>query len=225
LISTSTTSSAGVVYQTPSGSTTDGGSVDATASFTVGTGEVTVVLTNLGENPTADSQLLNGLIFTVSGATAVTSTSGTGDISTISSGGSFTTGVSSSLNRWTTTDASHVLTLTALGGGQPNQLIIGPDNHGGFDPSTGSYTSAKSSITGKNPSVLGTATFVIDDAGITSASTISSVTFRFGTDADSNTVTGALEAVPEPASIVSGFIGLLCTVTFAASRSRRLRAA
>lgn len=82
------------VYITPAGSTTGGGSVNAEADFTVNNGQVVLTLKNLGQNPTADSQLLNGLTFDISGATGsgALTTVNSGNISTISAGGAYTAG-------------------------------------------------------------------------------------------------------------------------------------
>lgn len=70
-----------VTYQftgTPSGSSD--GSVDATATFTLGAGTLTIVLTDLLANPTSDGQLVSGVSFTASGA------AGSGALTTVNSG-------------------------------------------------------------------------------------------------------------------------------------------
>jgi hypothetical protein len=212
-----------VTYVTPTGSSTTGGSVDAQAVFTFGTNEVEITLTNLFKNPTADSQLISALTFDVSGVTGSGSltTTNSGKISTISAGGSFTAGVSDSLTRWDASKSGTSIDLTTLSGGKPNRLIIGPDDNGGFDPTTGKYTKANSSIIQHNPSVLGSATFDITIAGVTSSSSLSNVVFQFGTTAGSNLVDGVkLSSVPEPSSIVMALISLTA-VTGVVVRGRR----
>jgi hypothetical protein len=101
--------------------------------------------------------------------------------------------------------------LTALTGGQPDHLIIGPDSAGGFT-GAGLYSNANSSIGNFNPSVLGSATFDITIPGVTSASTLSHVVFQFGTDDGHNLITGVVSSpVPIPGAVWllgSGLIGL-----------------
>ncbi|MFO0950638.1 MAG: hypothetical protein U0835_05690 [Isosphaeraceae bacterium] len=200
-----------LVFGTPAGSTTSGGSVLANASFTLSNGRVLVALSNLLGNPTADSQQISAVLFSVSGATATGSLASTnqGQISTISAGGSYTAGVSDPLTRWEATRTGSTVELTTLTGGAPNRLIIGPDDKGNNDPSLGGlYSNANPSITNNhNPSVLGTATFDITIAGVTSSSTVSNVVFQFGTAAGSNLVNGtALSVVPEPSSLLLGTV-------------------
>ena len=50
------------------GTTAGGATVDATAAFTWGSGSLTVVLTDLLQNPTSAGQLVNGVSFNISGA-------------------------------------------------------------------------------------------------------------------------------------------------------------
>jgi hypothetical protein len=194
-----------ISYCTPSGSTTKDGSVDAMASFITSSGGVTLTLTNLLENPTADGQLLSAIEFKVSGATGSgASTANSGQISTISSGGSYTSPAADALTRWKLSESGTQIDITTLSGGKPNRLIIGPDDNGGFDPSLGAYTNANASIIQHNPSVLGSAVFTISIPGVTDVSQISDVVFQFGTLAGSNTVIGEIcgaDPVPEPGTL------------------------
>ena len=201
------------MFATPAGAFTSGGNVSANANFTVANGHITLVLTNLFENPTADSQLLNGITFTVNNATSsgALATVNSGNISTISSGGAYSAGISDSLTRWTATETGTSIALTTLSGGKPNDLIIGPDSNNGFDPLKGSYSNANSSITVHNPSVLGSATYNMTVSGVTSASQLSNIVFGFGTTAGSNTVAGTrftAPATPEPGSLAM-FAGMM----------------
>ena len=187
------------------------GPVDAMAVITTNNGSINVALTSLEQNPTAAGQLVSSLEFNVtSGVSSPGSLStATGLTSTISAGGSYTTGVSTSLNRWisnssvTATSTGATVSLLAIGGGAPNQMIIGPDSAGGFS-GAGLYSNANPSITNNhNPSVLGTATFTITDANVTTASTISNVEFDFGTGPDfSRDGTLVPNTTPEPATLV-----------------------
>src|SRR6516165_4315726 len=109
--------------------------------------------------------------------------------------GTYTAGVASTLPHWSMLSNGD---LTTLSGKKPNELIIGPDDHGGFDPTVGKYTHANSSISQHNPVVLGTGTFNLSIPGITGSSIISDVSIQFGTTGYS---VGAIAAVPEPSSL------------------------
>jgi len=217
---------ASFLYSTPAGSTTGGGLVDAEASFTLSNDSITLTLTNLFQNPRAVSQLISALTFTVSGASGPSSlnTSNSGDISTINSDGTYTTGAPDSLASWTASKAGTSINLTTLGAGTPNILIIGPDDAGGFTH-LGFYDNANKSITGDshNPSVLGSATFTITIPGVTSSSTLSGVTFQFGTDAGRNLVAGVPTtiAVPEPATLTMLGIGIACMAGYGWRRRKQ----
>jgi hypothetical protein len=68
-----------VTFDTPPGSTTSGGPVDATATFTTGAGTLSITLTNLLANPKDVAQLLSDLEFTLgNGATTGTIASSSG---------------------------------------------------------------------------------------------------------------------------------------------------
>jgi hypothetical protein len=185
------------------GSTTSGGRVDATVTFSLFGGSILVKLENSLWNPTADSQLISGVSFDVTGATGsgslLCNASGSGGISYIATGGSYTTPTVDSLSRWRATESGLTINLTTLSGGTPNRLIIGPDDAGSFTQA-GRFSSANTSITGVHePSVLGWATFSISIPGVSANSTIDNVQMLFGTMVDTaNVVT--LHPVPEPAT-------------------------
>ncbi len=211
-----------ITYTTAKGATTTGGSVDAKAVFTLKTNEVDITLTNLLWNPTDDAQMISALKFNVSGASGTNTaslTSSSGNTSTISSGGSYTSGVATNpLPAWNATNAGTSLELNALTGGKPKDLIIGPDSAGGFSKS-GSYSNANSSIIVHDPVVLGSATFVIDIKGVTSDSQLGSVVFQFGTTSGSNQSDGVL-SVPEPSTMAMG-LSAMAMVAGALVRRRR----
>jgi hypothetical protein len=173
LFAVSVQSAQAITIGTPSGYTLSGLPVNATASFTLNEGSISLTLTNLQQNPTSIAQLISGITFNVSGASGSggLTTVNSGLVSTISAGGSYTAGVSDPLTRWTASQLETLITLTTLSGGTPNRLIIGPAG----------YSNANPSITGvHNPSVLESATFNITIPGVTSTSTLSNVTFLFG---------------------------------------------
>jgi hypothetical protein len=172
------------------------GPVNSTAVFTLGNGTLQIVLTDLLKNPTSDGQLISGIKFTVRGASGsgvLTSASGLDSI-VDTHNGTYTAGVASTLPHWSLVAIGD---LTTLSGNKPNELIIGPDDHGGFDPTVGKYTHANSSISQHNPVVLGIGTFDLSIPGITGASIISDVSILFGTAPYS---VDAISAVPEPST-------------------------
>jgi hypothetical protein len=199
---------------TVSGKDTAGEAVSAQATFTVSNGSIEIKLTNLLGNPTSDGQLISGLSFSVSGATGTASlTSSSGAVSTVnSSNGSYTAGVTQSLTHW---GASGSVGLTTLTGGKPNDLIIGPDSKGNFNPALGGlYTNANPSISKHNPVVLGTGTFDIAITGVTSTSLISAVIFDFGTSTDPIGGVHQPAAAPEPSTLAIAGLGALAFIGY-----------
>ena len=179
-------------YITPSGSSGGDGPVNAEAFFSISGGTLTVTLDNLLQDPTAAGQLISGIKFNISGATGTGTFAGAGNVSTISAGGSYTAGTPSTLGQWEELRSGSTFTLDVFSGGKPQQMIIGPDSHGGFNPALGSYDNANSSITGHQPSVLGSATFTLTIPGITSGSTLSGIVFNFGTSSGEVSVNGQI---------------------------------
>jgi len=200
-------------YITPTGSSTSDGPVKAAAFFTLdpSTHQIALTLTDYLQNPRADGQLISGIMFVVSGTgSGSLTTSNSGNISTISSGGSYTTPVSDALTRWTVSSSSTTIYLTTLSGGKPNSLIIGPDSAGGFS-GAGLYNNANSSIIQHNPSVLGTAIFDITVPWLTATSMLSDVYFKFGTVNDKTTdmVQGVHTPLPSTVLLLgSGILGM-----------------
>lgn len=220
-----------IEYVTPPGSKAgeDGGFVNASATFTLQDDHhILITITNLFQNPTSDFQTISGLTFNVSDASGngKLTTTNSGNISTISKGGSYTAGKSDPLKTWTATEKGTSISLTTISDNNSSEMIIGPDSKGLFDPSLkGLYSNAKSSIIQENPFVLGSATFDVFVKGVTSASILSDVTFHFGHDDEEGSVKGQLSKggsnpspsfnpspVPEPSTIVLlglGTVGLV----------------
>jgi hypothetical protein len=196
-----------VTYVTPSGATSGGQAVDAEAVFTTGTHSLTITLTNLEANPTSVVQNLSDLNFTLSNGTnagfSLSSSSG----QEVTVDGSRTPSLGSTVSTgWelsTSGTTQGTLDVLAAGGAGPAHLIIGPPGTGG------TYSNANGSIEGNgphNPFLNQTATFTITGTGITADTTISAMSFSFGTTAG-NDVTGQV-SVPEPSSLVLGLLGL-----------------
>ena len=211
------------LWTTPGGSTTSGGSVEAWACFNLTPGGLTLNLVSVQPNVKSAAQEISAISFHVSGAqsTGATIGSDTGSLGTIAAGGSYTIVPSAAnpLTSWVVSQSGTGISLSALSGGQPAQLIIGPDSAGGISGS-GNYSSANGSIVQHNPSVLELATFVLSIAGVTPDSTITDVVFQFGSAPGTNLVEGidpvppgtsVLASVPAPATIALvalGFAGI-----------------
>jgi len=193
-------------FVTPTGSSTGGGPVNASATVTTNAnGTVTIVLSDLQANPTDAAQLISDFDFMLSnGATTGTLASATGQEVSIAGNGSFVlSGAGLPFTGWQlNSNVSGGIQLSALGGGQPTHLIIGP-------PGGATYSNANGSIAGNgphNPFVFGTGTFVVTAAGVTAATNITSAVFSFGTTAGVNIpgIPGTTPPVPEPTSLVLG---------------------
>ncbi len=174
---------AGQNCTTPPGSTVPDGAVAATANFTVGSGFVTVTLSNDLTNPKSAGQLLSGLGFTLSsGQTPGTLGPTSANLRRVDKGGSFAD-LGPSATGWALDDTFPngfllCVLCTNLGGSGPSHLLIGGP------ASTGTYVSANGSIAGNkphNPFTAGTATFLINVPGLSSSATVTSATFFFST--------------------------------------------
>ena len=197
-------------FSTPTGSSTGGGPVNATATFTTNdNGTITISLTNLQANPTDAAQLISDLDFVLSnGATTGTLSSSLGQQITVAGNGSFTLGSTTSTGWGLNNNVAGGLQLDALGFIGPAGLILGPPGSGG------TYSNANGSIAGSpshNPFINQTATFTVTVAGVTHLTSITSATFSFGTVAGVNIpgTPGQNTPVPEPATIALFGTGLL----------------
>jgi PEP-CTERM motif-containing protein len=202
-------SAATITYDTAPGSTTSGGAVDATATFTTGDGTLSITLTDLLANPTDVAQLISDLEFTLSnGATSGTIASSSGQEVTIDKAGNPTLG-STVDTGWTLNSTPTGLQRDVLGTPTgPSHLIIGaPDG-------SNVYSNANGSIAGNgphNPFLNGSATFLLDIAGVTADTTVDSATFSFGTTEGADLVPGTPRnnpPVPEPGTYVMIAVGL-----------------
>ncbi|MBN2321691.1 MAG: PEP-CTERM sorting domain-containing protein [Acidobacteria bacterium] len=188
-----------ITVTTPIGALTPDGPVSAEAVFTFGMGTLEIDLTNLQTGIISVGQTISGLSFQTDnpvdpGVTSIiTSWGHTVNIDAVTKIATTINPKQEPLPRWHLTIPT--TTLLAIGGGQPDHLIMNPDlsqiNAGSFG---GQF----------DPFILGTAHFEISAANFTENTTISSVTFAFGTGPDAY-----ISTVPEPATLSLLGIGLI----------------
>jgi hypothetical protein len=166
-----------ITVQTPAGATTSG-PVSASATFTTAGNTLTISITDSQANPTDVAQLVSDISWGFGrniSSTGISITSATGPGINIGSGGSTSPGTVSS-TAWAVDTGFHI---SALGGGQPTGLIIGP----------GPYSNANGSIAANgphNPFYNGTATFTLNIPGLLATDVVNGVQFSFGTTAGVN---------------------------------------
>jgi hypothetical protein len=206
------------------------GPLAATADFATSNGVLSVTITNdLSASVIRSAgQTVSDLVFTLSNAPGTLgTTSAAGQLANIGANGSVTN-VAGTPTRWegvgggSFSISGNTLTLEAIGGGQPSQLLL---------PSGTSFTNANASITGGqfSPFVVGPETFTLNLSGITAGTTITAATFSFGTGPDTfipGIPQGVPFSVPGPVAgaglpgLIAAFGGLI-----ALARRRRARIA
>jgi hypothetical protein len=205
-----------ITFSTASGASVSGGAVDAQATFNLSGDVLTIELVNLQQFDANAGQLISGLTFNVSSGTGADLNSALGYIATsISGSGSYSPSSSQqNLSQWAASTSgsgsSFNVDLTALSGGKPNDLIIGPDSADGFS-GAGTYD-VNSSVIQHLPVVLGTATFTVTVGGLSSLKQISDVQFNFGTSGGEGTADATPNTpapVPEPVTVISAALLLV----------------
>jgi PEP-CTERM motif len=205
-----------ITIATPGGSTESGGNpVSASAMFTTSAGQVTIDLSNLLaiDQFSTVAQALSDLSFTLSGTFATglvddTNRTYTAQLINVGTGGAVTL-TSGTFNGWDFSNIGSTFLLEDLGSiAGPAQTMLG-GTPGSLSPYCGANTCGSIINNGPhNPFIQGTAHFVLNVAGVTSATTVTGATFSFGTALGNNVPGGN---VPEPISsalVGSGLVGL-----------------
>lgn len=200
------------------------GALSASAAFTTKAGEIDITLTNTLALTSFVSvgQTVSDLSFTLNnspGTIGTLTATGT-EIDIAHSGGAVTAamaGEPQSPGRFigvgggSFSVVGDTITLEAIGGGQPTELIT-PFESGSSFPDT------NPGIDAHNPYTNGPVTFALDFAGITAMTNVTAVTFSFGTGPDTfisgcnSDITSCVpHIVPEPLTLSlfgAGLVGV-----------------
>ena len=191
-----------ITFDASSPNLNNSGPVDASATITTLANQIDVTLTDLQAGIHSAGQEVSGIIFTLN--VAPTSASIGSSSGTLIDAPSTTAIGGSPSAHWGVGHSGFTVILETAGpfaqGGQPFDLIIGP----------GPWPNLNPSITNHQPEIQGAGTFDLTALGITSATTVSSLQFLFGTGPY-----GELAGVdppipvPEPASLALFSVALL----------------
>lgn len=240
LISAAPARSSSVIFTTSPGALVTGSPVDAEADFILDSVNHTITITLLNHevNPQRDFQALSSIQVTISNLSGgltpgVNSSSFSGiDVSS----GSAPVSHPGLTNVWTAAQstATNLIFCTNCPGGGNTDLLIGAP-----DPVTGTYHGGNTGLYNKTPFLLATGgtyttgpfvgliskpTWVLSVPQLTASSTITAVTFGFGTAWGSNTSVAQQQtsAAPEPGGVSLALGGCLMIGFSAFSRQRRL---
>jgi hypothetical protein len=190
--------------------------VDATATFMIQPGTLTLTLSDLRPDPVTDAQNINGIMFALDNTSGpITFAGGVGDLIDVDGAGAYTDLGMTALSDWAAGFVGNTIDLSMIGTPHAEQTIIGAP-----DP-TGHYSSANGSITGSvhNPFILQSGIFTFTGSGIGANTTIEAPVLSFGTSAgDSLTMT---PSVPEPGTWLLSGTGLFAVFLPMASIRRR----
>lgn len=207
----------GVAKATPFFFDVTGGCSEACAAnavITPGAGSLTVVLNDTQANPRSAGDLLSSIEITPSGAVGTPSLfSQAGSLITITSNtGPYVTSPGPPTHWGVGASGSEIVLETAGSfavGGKPIDMIVGPPD------GSGNYSNANNGFltSGFSPFLNGTGTFIISDSAISADTTITAVSFDFGTGPDTtlpgsvctpgtpNCASGPPIPTPEPSAL------------------------
>jgi len=197
-----------VTYVTPTGYTLSGLPVDASVTFTLSDGAMTIDVSNLVVDPVGIIQNVSSVQFGVDvdlAGVALVSSSCTER--TVDGDGTYAAGASVSTGWMLSVVDEQLVLMSALGSGQPKRTVIGaPD-------ADDVYGSANGSIAGNephNPFAAETATFTVSLPALKEDSRLNNMALGFGTVP--GTYVPVPVPVPEPATLsllALGGLGLL----------------
>ena len=191
--------------------TSNDGALAARADFTTSAGVLDVTLSNLLAANVIRSagQALSDVSFTLSnGPGTLSGTSVSGQLGNVSGSRKVTYTSGSPVRflgegppppggRGTFSITSNTILMEAIGGGQPSEMITP------FIANGGTFTNVNNGFKNFDPYTIGPATFVLDLSGVTADTTVTAVTFSFGTGPDYFLpgTDAPAPPVPEPASL------------------------
>jgi hypothetical protein len=216
-----------ITFSTPSGSSDTDGPVSGSAAFMTGAGQISITLTDTLAPSLFHSQgqALSDLIFTLSNAPgtqgALSATGQEEDVNPTTGAVTFVSGSPSRLvgqgppppnGSGTFNVSGNTITLEALGGGQPSEMILPFEANGADFPGT-----LDSGITNFDPYTDGSAQITLNFSGITADTTVTAASFSFGTGpeitiAGTSGPGGPPPPVPEPLTLSlfgAGLAGLV----------------
>ena len=204
LVGLSTAHATAITF-TANGTGSDG-ALSASAAFNTTAGQLTLTLSNLlATNAfTSSGQAVSDISFVLSNAPGTFgSTSASGQLGNITATGlvTYTSGTPTRFlgagGQGDFTIVGNTVTLEAIGGGQPSEMIAPSIANGG------TFTNANTGVANFNPYTIGPASFILNLSGVTANTTITSANFSFGTGPDTFLpgTPGGGQPVPEPASL------------------------
>ena len=202
---------ASVINASASGMGSDG-PLAASAVITTSAGAVSVSLSDTLKSFQGQGQAVSDISFTLSNAPgAISAFTQSGQLATASGSGgtSAFTMISGSPTHYGIGATGSVVTIETAGGvavgGKPINMIAPSGSGVTYD-----FNGNGNGVANFNPYILGTGTFTFDAPGVTAATTVTGVTFSFGTGPDTflpGTIT-PVTPVPEPASLALLGLGL-----------------
>lgn len=169
-------------------------SPNASATIAISGADISVLLTNNIQNPTASVDILTAFSFTLSDAPGLNFLeSGGGPLVTVNSDGTYIVPFSDA-TRWNLSSFGNKLTLSngQLG---PEPGIIGFSDAGNY--TSGAYSAANFTVTDSSPFLESGTTFILVAAGVTASTTVAEATFYFG----SKNITSMGEIMVNPTSV------------------------